>query len=441
MIKKLRRKIFWSIEGSALIILFLILIVYNVLHYANNEKQEWQMLSVVAQSVCENMGFQQEFSEGFGGLDRHFGDKGAGRMQKKGGKKTAEIVNGLVSGDIAVVLLDNQGNAESVTGFLEEYSLEDRDSLLDKILSKSTEQGRAGKYKYRYLQEGNYNVIAVLDAGYVNADTVMMALISFLGLLVSGAIFAMIARRLSVLIVKPVEETIANQKQFVADASHELKTPVSVMLANISVLEKEMGKNRWMDYIKEEGKRMSDLTNHLLLLSRIDYEQETSEHSEEKISFNLSDACMEAALPFESIAFEQGIRYEIEVPENIYTKGVRQEVKQIVGILIDNALKHVNDKGTVELAIREIQERKGLKTISHAAICVRNTGEGIEKEALPYIFNRFYKVDSSRQYQENSFGLGLAIAKSLTEKNDGVITVSSDSEITEFTVLFHANVS
>ncbi|MCR5754311.1 MAG: HAMP domain-containing histidine kinase [Acetatifactor sp.] len=296
MIEKLRKKIFWSVEGSALGVLFFILVVFNLFHIFEEEEEEWEMLaSLVA---------------------------------------------------------------------------------------------------------------------------------SGLGLALAAIVFAVIARRLALLITKPVEETMTAQKQFIADASHELKTPIAVMMANISVLEKEVGENTWMTYIKEEGKRVSELVNSLLTLSRIDYEQDTAFFERENVRFNLSDAILEAALPFESVAFEQGVHYELSVPEERFAQGIPGDIKQLVGILLDNALKNVDAGGTVRVSLEADRN----------IISVKNTGNPIPKEALPNIFNRFYKADASRQYKGDGFGLGLAIAKALTEKNRGEIAVTSEDRITEFIV-------
>lgn len=211
---------------------------------------------------------------------------------------------------------------------------------------------------------------------------------------------------------------------------------VAVISANVSVLEKEVGENRWLDYIKEEGKRMSDLTGSLLQLSRMDYEEEKRELHRDSIMFHLTDAVLETALPFESVAFEQGIRYDVQVPENLMMQGRLEDVKQIIGILLDNALKYTEEKGSVTLFVEEKQQRKKMKTNHVILIHVCNTSEEIPKEVLPHIFNRFYKMDDARKYKENSFGLGLAIAKSLTERNGGSIFVTSENRMTEFVVLF-----
>lgn len=458
--KKLRKKIFWSIELSALSILFLILLIFNLVRYFQYEQKEWQMLSSVMESAEENLLFQQTFDsdhdilkhpdDAFINKSFHNSEKGG---KRKRNKDTTEIINNLVSGDISLIQISSDGTISSFSGFIEECSEEERSELVNMILKKDESEGRYLGMKFLYKNYDSVSLVAVLDSGYINMDVVTLALVSLFGLFAAGTLFALIARKISIKIAEPVEETIRIQKQFIADASHELKTPVSVILANISVLEKEFGKNRFMNYLKEEGKRMADLINSLLVLSRLDYEQEEVSKEMNFVSFNLSDALFEIALPFESIAFETGLTYLVQIPEDIMAYGVPEDIRQAAGILLDNALKYTNEHGTVIINVEEknrrikpansktylrafqlFTHRNSSRNTGQIIIQIKNTGTPIPPDVLPQIFNRFYKADSSRKYNENSFGLGLSIAKSLVEKNHGTITVESNAEFTVFSI-------
>ena len=426
MIEKLRKEIFWSIELAALGVLFFILVVYNGVQYTQNEQEEWQMLSFILEI---NGGPAMPGEDGIG-PENERRMKGPGH----GGREAARLIDNLVDDEIAIVEVDDGEISIHTPGFLVEYGTEKQEELIEKILSSQKEQGMAGHIKYRLCASGEHTVIVLLDRGYFNQEDLQLAGVSLLGLLLAGALFALIAHQLSVRIVRPVEETIRSQKQFIADASHELKTPVSVILANISVLEKEIGGNRWLSYIQEQGKRMTELVSSLLQLSRLDYAEDNLSIRKEHISYDLSEAVYETALPFESIAFEQGISYEVQIPEHIMAFGRPEDLKQIVGILLDNAMKNSGKNESVTLSVLEETRRKRLKSMRAISIHVQNTGAEISKESLPYIFNRFYKTDDARTYTENSFGLGLAIAKSLAEQNGGSITVSSGQKKTEFVV-------
>ena len=281
--------------------------------------------------------------------------------------------------------------------------------------SKGTVRGMS----YLAKSDSNGLYVVMTEAG-PDEDVKVLIVISVIGLIAAFGLFALIARKLSRSIAAPVEETIEKEKRFVADASHELKTPVAVISANADVLGKEIGQNKWLGYIKQEAGRMKDLVNQLLQLSRLDYEGGGDAAA---VRFDAVEAAMEAALPFESIAYEQGAKYKIKTPKALPAVGRPDDVKQIIGILIDNAFKHVDKGGQVMLEVQ-----------GGILIRVSNTGKTISPDVLPHVFDRFYKEDESREYNAGSFGLGLAIAKALTERNGGEISATSFDGTTTFEV-------
>ena len=143
---------------------------------------------------------------------------------------------------------------------------------------------------------------------------------------------------------------------------------------------------------------------------------------------------MAAALPFESVAFEQGLTLETETSDTLSVNGNRKDLEQLTAILIDNAIKHSAAGGTVQVSLTKSASRHGRKEGPMMELRVSNTGDEIPPEALPHIFDRFYRVDESRTHKDNSYGLGLAIAKGLAEKNNGSISVTSQNGRTEFTL-------
>lgn len=224
--------------------------------------------------------------------------------------------------------------------------------------------------------------------------------------------------------VVPVREAFDKQKQFIADASHELKTPIAVISANIEVLQQEIKDNKWLEYIKTENSRMSALVKDMLYLAKND-----AGHTDFVfVPFNVCDAVACCVLPFESVAFEQGKKLELNVPKKeIKVRGDEEKIKQSVIILTDNALKN-SEKGAV---IRVTVEEDNSKVL----IKVYNTGHGIPAKEIPLIFNRFYRVDSSRARATGGYGLGLAIANTIVTGHKGKITVESQLDsYTQFTV-------
>ncbi len=215
-------------------------------------------------------------------------------------------------------------------------------------------------------------------------------------------------------IVKPVEEAFNKQKRFVSDAGHELKTPIAVISANLDVLMPDMPDNRWLGYIKAENERMGRLVKDLLYLARND-----ADRQEVKVSdFDLTNAVNNAVLPFESIIFEDGKTLEINVQEGLKYTGDEQQIKQVVIILVDNAIKN-SEKGAL-IKVRAYFEK------DRYFIRVYNTGHGIAPGDLEKIFMRFYRADTSRARATGGYGLGLAIAKTIASLHNGDITVKSE---------------
>lgn len=227
--------------------------------------------------------------------------------------------------------------------------------------------------------------------------------------------------------VKPVEDSYNSQKRFIADASHELKTPLAVIKTNLEILkankcESVESQGKWIEYISFQTDRMSKLVNDLLYLAKVDNNEVLGEKSE----FNISDVIMNQLLSFEAIIYENSISLDYDIQEDIKFFGNKEGVNQVVGILLDNAIKH-SYKG--KDIIVKLVENKGEITFS-----ITNYGEVIPEEDLNKIFDRFYRVDKSRSREKGGHGLGLSIAKTIVEKEGGNIKVISKNNMTSFIV-------
>ncbi|MBQ2481928.1 MAG: GHKL domain-containing protein, partial [Treponema sp.] len=225
--------------------------------------------------------------------------------------------------------------------------------------------------------------------------------------------------------VEPVEEAFLRQRNFIADASHELKTPIAVIGANIDVVEQELPGNKWLGYIKTENSRMAELVKNLLYLAKNDADR----NNLCMMKFDFANAVEGAALPFESVAMEQGKSMDISVPEEpLWVMGDESHIKQVAVILIDNAIKNSDAGAVIKISVRA-EGKKGFLT-------VYNTGRGIAEKDIPQIFNRFYRADSSRARSTGGYGLGLTIAKSIADSHRGKITVKSEEgKYAEFTFM------
>lgn len=239
----------------------------------------------------------------------------------------------------------------------------------------------------------------------------------FVGLMMLVMIFFM-NRFFANRYIAPVKEAFTKQKQFIADASHELKTPLAIISTNTDVLLDNLedtisNQSRWIHHIKEETNRMKELTNNLLYLTEIDH---TGSHIL-YVPFNLSETVESIVLTMEAVIFEKNIslHYEIEPDLNIY--GNKEQMKQVVMILLDNAIKYTHHQGSITLRLQ--------KQNQDVVLSVTNTGDGIPPEHIESIFDRFYRTDASRSRKLGGYGLGLSIAKTIVEQHKGKIYAKS----------------
>lgn len=235
------------------------------------------------------------------------------------------------------------------------------------------------------------------------------------------ACFLVITIYLAKWVLKPVERAWNQQKRFVADASHELKTPLTVILANMGILMNHKhdtvnGQIKWVEYTHTEAMRMKTLVEDLLFLAKSD--SDTSGLVKNEI--NMSEALWSCLLPFESVAYERGVNMVTEIEDPIMVLGDEGQLKQLVLILADNACKYAGLEGEMRVSLKKKGDTVELK--------VNNTGEPIPKEELDQIFDRFYRVDHSRAREQGGYGLGLSIAQAIVKHHHGKMSVESDEK-------------
>jgi two-component system sensor histidine kinase CiaH len=224
--------------------------------------------------------------------------------------------------------------------------------------------------------------------------------------------------------IKPLADAWQKQKQFVADASHELKTPLSIIIANYDALlanreETIQSQIKWVDYIRIGTDRMSKLINNLLTLARFD-------DTELVTQFNLSETVQSVILSMEAPITEKGIELSVSIEPDIFIESDAEGLKQVVTILLDNAIKYTEQNGQIDVALTRSNHQ--------AEFSIKNSGKGIPKQEIPKIFDRFYRADHSRTHESGSYGLGLSIAKAVMDMLGGNIQVQSvEGEYTTFT--------
>ena len=244
------------------------------------------------------------------------------------------------------------------------------------------------------------------------------------------AVFFVIALLLSKWALAPVKEAWESQRQFVADASHDLKTPLTVILANASILLKHpdhsiASESQWVESTQVEAEHMQGLVNEMLELAQVEAGQQVQGAPHEPIDF--SDLVDGETLLFDSVALERNCQFDCTIEQGLHVLGNEQQLHKMVSTLVENAFKYVDAGGSIGIALR----RAG-KT---ATLAVRNTGSTISEADLPHIFDRFYRTDKARTSGEGGFGLGLAIAREIARQHGGDISCASDEATgTTFTV-------
>ncbi len=313
------------------------------------------------------------------------------------------------------VRLDDSNNVLSwFSDRSELYSDQQIAQSVTEILAVGTDSGRLGSQFFMMGQRPYGKLLVVLDSQLELESAQQLLVISSLVGLAAFLLLSVGAVLLIRRMTKPVQESFDKQKQFVWDASHELKTPLAVISANSEALAGEIGENRWLSYIQSEVQRTDQLVKNLLTLARMD----RAGQQLEKHPFDLSRAVLSVTLPFESMAFETGKTLATDVTPNLQYNGNEEMLKQMAVILIDNALKYANDGGTVTVSLLARGDRRILR--------VHNTGAGIKQEDLPRVFERFYRGDEAHSREKEGNGLGLAIAKTIVTAHKGKIAAESE---------------
>ncbi len=415
MIKKLKMK-FVVIN---MILLAALLIGIFVAVYIFTERNAMNESIKVMENMIENNG-KFETSE----------NNGINEQQNK--DNTHEFLNRSAA---FLVIVDKDENIKEVIG--QYFLITDAEKFKESVsfaFDSADETGIIADQNLRYLKKSAGTDTKIAFADRTEEINTLQNLVTTSLLVGSSSLLLLffISLFLASWAVKPVERSWEQQRRFVADASHELKTPLTVILANTDIVlshkdESVKEQMKWLNYIKAEAQRMAGLVSDLLFLAKSDDTTDASVFS----NLDLSDIVWTCLLPFESVIFEKGKTLQSDISSDIYIYGNEESLKQLIGILLDNAVKYSDEAGTITVALKQAHD-----TIS---LTVHNTGKPIEENHVPRLFERFYRIDEARAKKDGGYGLGLAIAKRITESHKGKIAVSSSKEDgTTFTVLLPA---
>lgn len=327
------------------------------------------------------------------------------------------------------VLLYANGNVSTIdTGKIASVSTSEAGDYATSLYNNGKTKGFIDQYKYLSVPTTNTNGDNMVLYVFINCSKELMTIrtyalasigISIIGLLVVFVLVCFFSKT----VTKPMAESYEKQKRFITDASHEIKTPLTIIDANTEVLEMMEGENEWTVSIRKQIARLTALTEKLVFLSRMDEDSTRLEMQE----FNISDAILDTAMPFETVAESKGKTLDISVAPDINYTGSETNIRQMVSLLLDNAIKYSSENGSIRL---NFSTNGKLKILS-----VWNTVDEIETGKLDYLFERFYRIDKSRNSKTGGFGIGLSVVQAIVQAHNGKVSAKSeDGKSIEFTI-------
>ena len=410
-----------SLLTAVLLVVFVSLGVYLA---RDNERQ----LRFTMEQVLKPLGNRREF---FGGADSR--DENAKGALPEGETLPEPSDNGKrgafedrlpldADADIAVVFYDTA--ADSVTVVADGGLTADLETAARQIAADGATYGKLSGEGLLYCKAavGTNWKIAVTPAASLTRSVLQVCLLLALAFLAALLLFFVVTFRLSKFAARPLEESIARERQFVADASHDLKTPLTVILADSSILRENPDSTvaeqmQWVESVEDAARNMQGMINEMLTLSSV---EQIQEKSLELVRIDFSSIATKAVLQMESVAYDKGVALDESIDDGVFVDGSAEYLQRVCSGLIDNALKYEPEGGRIRVALGADKK--------HAVLEVQNYGLSVSPDDLPHLFERFYRSDKSRG-QTGGHGLGLAIAKQMTEAMNGTIACESTPEI------------
>ena len=417
--KKLERKVFLTIFVILTFFLIVSLVLINVVSYRREYESIRQNLNMIDERGNWARPGMLPF-EGFGGMFEGPSDMFEGE-EKPENRGEENMMFG--ENEIYIVDLENEFILQMFDHG--DSSSFDPKAAAEEIVSSNSSDAEnicnlyTGSYSYKYVYG---KTIVIINTESISAKIRKLLIESLILFVIVGLVIAAISKLVTGWITRPAKEAFDKQKEFIADASHELKTPLAVIMASSDELTGDAANARYIDNIKYESDRMNKLITGLLDLSKLEEGVSRESFKEENLTKIVEKTC----LVFEGVAFEDGVGIDTEIESDISLNCSKEEMEKLVSTLVDNAVKH-SEKNTSILV--KLYRSKGAIVLK-----VVNTGEPIAPGDEEKIFERFYRADKSRNRSENRYGLGLAIAKSIVLNHNGTIKAYSEEGKTVFRV-------
>lgn len=396
--KKLSRKVFWAIFLIISIFIVSGVIIYNFSSYT----KEYD-------NVKRNLTFMENKKD-----EKYAPDNPMLPIEK-------DVDNMMIMDyEVYTVKLNNK-EIERIISHSSESDSNAKD-IAEAIINKDEGIKIGNLYNNRYSYNYSGNTITIINTENINNRLLFILIRSIIILFIVEVIIYFVSKKLTKRITKPAKEAFDKQRDFIADASHELKTPLAVIMASSDELKSDKKNTKYIENIKYESERMNTLIKSLLDLSKLDSSTNINYKEE-----NISKIVEKTSLIFEAVAFENNVLINTNIEDNINFRCNKAEMERLISIILDNAIKHSYKKSVIDVNLNKEKNNIIIKII--------NTGDPIKPDDEEKIFERFYRGDKSRNRDKNRYGLGLAIAKSIVNNHGGIIKAYSEDRKTTFKII------